>query len=209
MGKAAPRVLARGPLVYLRRPVASDVPALLALNRASARLYRGLASSMTTARACAAYIERSTRPDYVGMLICRRADGQIVGSVNISQIVRGTFQSAYMGYQMFVPHAGRGYMTAAMPLVLRVVFRHLRLHRVEANTQPRNAPSIAVVTRAGFVKEGYSERYLKIAGRWRDHERWAMTIERWTMLQRAARASATTAARQRKAARVRTHQDRR
>ena len=103
----------------------------------------------------------------------------MVGSVNLSQIVRGTFQSAYMGYQVFQPFARQRYMTDAMTLVLRVTFVRLRLHRVEANIQPTNAASIALVKRAGFLKEGYSPRYLKIGGRWRDHERWAMTAERW------------------------------
>jgi ribosomal-protein-alanine N-acetyltransferase len=74
-------------------------------------------------------------------------------------------------------------MRAALPLVLQVVFTTLELHRVEANIQPHNAPSIALVKGAGFTREGYSPRYLKVAGRWRDHERWALTVESW----RAAR----------------------
>lgn len=202
------RLLPRGRTVYLRRPVAADVQILLALHRASARLYRGLASPMTTTRACAAYVARASRPDYCGMLVCRRMDDQIVGAVNISQIVRGGFQSAYMGYQAFTPYAGHGYMTAAMPLALRVVFRHLRLHRVEANIQPGNTASIALVTRAGFVNEGYSERYLKIAGRWRDHERWAITVERWSTQRRSARAvtETTGVARRARKTPTRTHQ---
>jgi ribosomal-protein-alanine N-acetyltransferase len=69
------------------------------------------------------------------------------------------------------------------------VFRDLRLHRVEANIQPHNAPSIALVRRAGFTREGYSPRYLKVAGRWRDHERWALTVETWKALQAKRRGS--------------------
>jgi len=76
-------------------------------------------------------------------------------------------------------------MKSAMPLVLRFVFGTLKLHRVEANIQPTNAASLAVVKRAGFKKEGYSPRYLKIGGRWRDHERWTMTVEDWKVLRRA------------------------
>ena len=70
-------------------------------------------------------------------------------------------------------------MTEALQLTLRHAFVKLKLHRLEANIQPENTPSIALVKRAGFVKEGYSRRYLKISGRWRDHERWAILVEDW------------------------------
>jgi ribosomal-protein-alanine N-acetyltransferase len=66
-----------------------------------------------------------------------------------------------------------------MPLVLRHIFIILKLHRVEANIQPGNAASLALVARAGFSREGYSRRYLKVGGRWRDHERWALLVEDW------------------------------
>ena len=70
-------------------------------------------------------------------------------------------------------------MTEALALTLRIAFGRLRLHRVEANIQPGNRASIALVRRAGFRREGLSPRYLKIGGRWRDHERWALTVEDW------------------------------
>jgi ribosomal-protein-alanine N-acetyltransferase len=70
-------------------------------------------------------------------------------------------------------------MTEAIQLLLRYVFADLKLHRLEANIQPGNVASIALVKRAGFVREGYSRRYLKIHGRWRDHERWAILVEDW------------------------------
>ena len=87
-----------------------------------------------------------------------------------------------MLFRSYAPYARRGLMSAAMPLVLRYVFRSLKLHRIEANIQPDNHPSLALIRRAGFECEGYSPRYLKIAGRWRDHERWAMTLERYRAL---------------------------
>ena len=70
-------------------------------------------------------------------------------------------------------------MTEAVSLVLGYAFDNLKLHRIEANVQPHNQPSIAVLRRNGFAKEGFSRRYLKINGRWRDHERWAIIVEDW------------------------------
>jgi ribosomal-protein-alanine N-acetyltransferase len=70
-------------------------------------------------------------------------------------------------------------MTEGLQLVLRRAFTEFGLHRLEANIQPGNSASIALVRRCGFVHEGFSERYLKIGGRWRDHERWAIRADQW------------------------------
>ena len=99
-----------------------------------------------------------------------------------NEIVRGPAQSAFLGYWIGARYARQGYMTEALQLALRHAFRVLRLHRVEANIMPANRASIALVRRAGFQREGYSTRYLKIAGRWADHERWALTVEDWRRL---------------------------
>ena len=95
----------------------------------------------------------------------------------ISQIVRGAFQSAYLGYYGHARYANQGYMRAALELVLDHAFGPLALHRIEANIQPGNEPSIALARGAGFRLEGFSPRYLLIGGRWRDHERYAITAE--------------------------------
>jgi ribosomal-protein-alanine N-acetyltransferase len=99
--------------------------------------------------------------------------------VNLNEIVRGAFRSAYLGYYSFTPHAGHGYMAEGLRLVLRHAFRGLGLHRLEANIQPGNRASRALVRGLGFRREGFSPRYLKIGGRWRDHERWAIVREAW------------------------------
>jgi ribosomal-protein-alanine N-acetyltransferase len=70
-------------------------------------------------------------------------------------------------------------MCAGLGAVLRRAFGELRLHRVEANIQPENRDSIRLAERLGFRKEGLSPRYLKVGGRWRDHERWALLAEEW------------------------------
>ncbi len=98
-------------------------------------------------------------------------DGVLAGVVNLNEIVRGPFLSCYMGYYGF--GLGRGTMTQGVRRVLDAAFGPLGLHRVEANIQPANLRSKALVQRLGFRLEGVSPRYLRIAGDWRDHERWA------------------------------------
>ena len=97
--------------------------------------------------------------------------------VNVNCIVRGLFQSAYLGYYVGAAFAGRGYMAEGLALVVRHAFSEMGLHRLEANIQPDNAASIALARRCGFRKEGFSPRYLRISGEWRDHERWALLAD--------------------------------
>ncbi|GAC1646827.1 MAG: GNAT family protein [Herpetosiphon sp.] len=180
-------VLQKGSRIALRTPSEADCAAFCALMEASTRFHRGLVDAPRTTKAFAAYLERCGRADMCGMLICMADTGTIVGYANVSQIVGGAFHSAYLGYTMGAPYVGQGYMSAAMPLILRQAFMTLRLHRLEANIQPSNVPSIRVVRRAGFTLEGYSRRYLKVGGRWRDHERWAILTEDWAAHRRATR----------------------
>jgi ribosomal-protein-alanine N-acetyltransferase len=165
--------------LYLREPVRGDRAEFLTLVRASRAFVAPWSSPPADARAFRQYVVRCRRPDFKGMLLCRAADDRIVGVFNLSQIFLGNFRSAYLGYWVGAGFAGRGYMTEGMRLVLRQAFVALRLHRVEANIQPGNHASLRLVRRCGFRREGYSPRYLKIRGRWRDHERWAILAETW------------------------------
>ena len=124
-------------------------------------------------------LARHAGEDFVSLLARRRDGDALVGYFNIGNIVRGPFQSAFLGYAAFAGQTGQGYMTEALELTLRYAFGALKLHRLEANIQPGNAASIALARRCGFVREGFSERYLKVNGRWRDHERWAIRAEQW------------------------------
>ena len=173
------KALIVGERVFLRAPGKNDFEELLALSRASLRLHRGLAYPPRNTEEFATFLERCREPNCVCCFVCRVADGAILGSMNLSQIYRGGFQGAYLGYYVGAPFAGQGYMTEAIQLILRYAFEHLKLHRLEANIQPGNLASLALVKRAGFVREGYSRRYLRIGRRWRDHERWAIIAEDW------------------------------
>jgi ribosomal-protein-alanine N-acetyltransferase len=109
--------------------------------------------------------------------VTHNATGGLVGVINVSNIIRGAFHSAFLGYYAFSDYAGQGLMQEGMRLVLYHAFRRLTLHRLEANIQPENTASLKLIRQCGFVREGYSKRYLKILGRWRDHERWAILAE--------------------------------
>jgi ribosomal-protein-alanine N-acetyltransferase len=145
--------------------------------RRSRKLHPPWVSPPATPAAYRAYLRRLRRPTHVGYFICLRGSGDLVGVVNISEIVRGAFRSGYLGYYAFTPYERRGLMTEGVSLVVGDAFRRLRLHRLEANIQPANTASIRLVRRLGFRREGYSPRYLKIRGRWRDHERWAVLAD--------------------------------
>lgn len=124
-----------------------------------------------------AMLERAADPGDELLLICRHEDGALVGVAHLGQIVLGDFRNAYLGYSAFAPHEGKGYMTEGLGLVLRHAFGAIGLHRVEANVQPDNDRSIALVERLGFRREGFSPRYLRIGGEWRDHVRYAILAE--------------------------------
>ena len=160
------------------RPSARWSAAFVAAVRRSRRLHGRWVKAPSTPTAYRAYVRRLRRTTHEGYLICLRDSDELVGVANISEIVRGALRSGYLGYYVFRPYERRGLMTEGLRLVVRDAFRRLGLHRVEANIQPGNHASIRLVRRLGFRREGYSPRYLKIQGRWRDHERWALLAAR-------------------------------
>ena len=165
--------------VKLKKPSAQDEPGFLEAAQRSRTFLRRWGSPPSTSVAYRSYIQRLAMPSHERRFVVLPTSGELVGVINVNEIVRGVFRSAYLGYYAFVPHVGHGYMTEGLALALRWIFGGLRLHRVEANIQPDNEASRALVRRLGFRCEGFSPRYLKIAGRWRDHERWALTVEDW------------------------------
>ena len=166
-----------GARVILRPPVARDRDEFLARVRASRALHHPWVQPPDTDEAFAAWLEAENDPSTERHLVIVRADDAIGGVFGLSQIFYGPLRSAYLSYHAFEPYAGKGYMHEGLRLVLRHAFGPFGLHRLEANIQPGNASSIALVRGAGFRREGFSPRYLKIAGRWRDHERWALLAD--------------------------------
>jgi [ribosomal protein S5]-alanine N-acetyltransferase len=181
----------QGTNVYLRPPRPDDAAAFVAAARASRALHGQWTQAPATAQRFALLVKRFARArepvSHAGFLVFRRDDDALVGVFNFSEIVRGPFQSAYLGYYAFSPLSGQGLMTEGLALALDIAFRKLALHRVEVNIQPTNKRSVGLVERLGFTREGYSRRYVKIAGRWRDHLRFAMLAEDWRTLRRQHR----------------------
>jgi ribosomal-protein-alanine N-acetyltransferase len=146
--------------------------------RASRDLHRGWVTPPSDRASFRRFVAGARSPTRAGYFVVA-VDGSLAGVINVSEIVRGYLQSAYLGYYALEPHAGRGVMRAGLRLVIEHCFDKLRLHRLEANIQPANARSIALVRGLGFRQEGFSPRYLKVCGRWRDHERWALLADDW------------------------------
>jgi len=159
--------------VDLRQATLADEHEFLARAAASRNLHAPWVTAPSTPKKYRQWIERMSPPASYPFLICT-SSGEIAGVINLSNIIYGAFRSGYLGYYAFAGFSGQGLMTAGMRAVVRHAFKELKLHRLEANIQPGNTASIALVKRCGFQLEGFSPRYLKIGGRWRDHERWAI-----------------------------------
>ncbi|MDX3854281.1 GNAT family protein [Streptomyces sp. AK02-01A] len=173
-----PTPLAEGSRTLIRPYRHEDAAEFTALARESRTLHRPWLFPPQDAVAYAAYAGRLIEnPTAAGFLVCAREDGRIAGFININNIVLGNFLSGAIGYGVFAHAARRGLMTEGLGLVMDHAFGRLGLHRLEANVQPANTGSVALVRRAGFRLEGYSPDFLLIDGAWRDHERWAVTAE--------------------------------
>jgi len=163
--------------VHLRVLARADRDEFLALARDSRELHRPWTYPPERADQFDDLFARSRRDEFVCLLACVNGSNEIAGVFTVSQIVRGAFQSAYLGYYAHARHSRQGLMREAMEQVLDHSFGPLALHRLEANIQPGNQPSIALARGAGFRLEGFSPRYLLIGGQWRDHERYAITVD--------------------------------
>ncbi len=162
--------------VFIREPTLEDEKMFLSAMQRSQSFHSPWVKSPQTPQEFSDYFERYQQANQKSFLVINKSDA-ITGVFNISEIVRGAFQNAYLGFYAVVDYVGQGYMSAGLKLVLQKIFKELNLHRIEANIQSENTDSIYLVKNNGFRNEGYSPRYLKINNEWRGHEHWAMTVE--------------------------------
>lgn len=163
--------------VYVRQPELLDQAEFLEKVRHSRAIHTPWVCPPDTEELFALYLERMQAQNNVAYLICEASTHAIIGVVNVTNIIMGAFCSAYLGYYVFTGYERRGLMREGLLVAMEQASQALALHRLEANIQPDNLASVALVQSCGFSKEGYSPRYLKVDGEWRDHERWAIILE--------------------------------
>jgi ribosomal-protein-alanine N-acetyltransferase len=159
---------------YFRALISADQAAFVSSVAKSKQLHFPWVSPPASPKQFAAFLDRVVPPFNYCFLVCTRAREEPAGVINITNVVLGPFRSGYLEYYVFAGFERQGIMRKGLIAVVRHAFHKLKLHRLEANIQPANLASIALVRGCGFVREGYSPHYLKIRGRWRDHERWAL-----------------------------------
>jgi [ribosomal protein S5]-alanine N-acetyltransferase len=163
--------------VLLSRVTRGDGPDLIAANRENQPYHLPWVTSFTDQTGFDNWFSKGLTGPNVAFVARESQTREVVGVVNINEIVAGAFQSAYLGYYGMSRFSRLGLMTEALRIAVTYAFNDLGLHRLEANIQPGNHASIALVRRLGFRKEGFSPRYLRIDGEWRDHERWALVAD--------------------------------
>ena len=164
--------------LHIREPTILDMEQFLCAVEQSKEFHHSWVSPPNTEKDFKEYIDKLKQPNYKAFLLTKDTI-DLVGVFNISDIVRGCFQSAYLGYYCFNNFSNKGCMSTGLKLVLKEIFLNLKLHRIEANIQPNNVHSINLVKANKFNLEGYSKNYLQVDRIWRDHERWALTYEDW------------------------------
>jgi len=174
---ADPQPLVRGDGLYLRPAIAADYSAWARLREQSRAFLAPWEPSWPSDDLTRAAFRRRLRrqaediaaDESFAFLIFESTSDELLGGLTLGGIRRGVAQAATLGYWMGAPHAGKGWMTRAVAAVVRFGFDTLRLHRIEAACIPDNAPSIALLERNGFRREGFARAYLKINDAWRDH----------------------------------------
>lgn len=175
VGKEAAMI--RGGNIYLKPFSSDDAPALLKLQTEN----RGFFEKFSMVRDADFYTleyqqnlikryEENWKNDESYNFGIFKTDGTLIGTINLFQVIRGSLQSAFIGYFLDRSHNGKGYTTEAAKLLVDYAFNELKLHRIEAGVMPHNIGSIRVLEKAGFHKEGIAVKNVKINGQWEDHQ---------------------------------------
>jgi ribosomal-protein-alanine N-acetyltransferase len=139
----------------------------------SRALHRGLVIAAATPADYREYLERTRRGDRAAFLVVTKESDALAGVVEINDVVRASRDAGTLAYYAFTPYAGSGLMREGVALAIDVAFRDLGLERLEANVQPSNRRSMALLKTLGFAREGTVRGY-KVGTRWRNHERWVL-----------------------------------
>jgi ribosomal-protein-alanine N-acetyltransferase len=182
VGLAEPNATIIGADVYLRAPSLLDYDGWVELRRTSRDFLvpweptwpEDDLTRLAFRRRVKRYAQELKDDSSYAFFLFRRSDDNLIGGLTLSNVRRGVAQACSLGYWMGAPHAGKGYMTAGVRSIIPFVFDTLRLHRLEAACMPHNKPSVRVLEKAGFTREGFARRYLCIAGTWQDHLLFAM-----------------------------------
>ena len=173
-----PELSTPSPKVSLRPLTVNDQQGFLKAARQSRALHQPWIEVPSTPAQFLDYVQDMNTPDDQAFLVCRQDTQEMVGVVELRDIFYGDFQNSYLLYYAFVGHLQQGFMKQAVLQTIRHAFDTLQLHRLEANIQPDNTASLALIRACGFQREGYSPKFLKKGGEWRDHERWALIDSR-------------------------------
>ena len=173
--EALPTVTGQG--VYLRPPAANDYLEWASLREQSRKFLTPWepiwpSDDLTRAafrRRLRRYAEDQRNDLAYSFLVFRSRDNALAGGLTLANVRRGVAQAGSIGYWIGAPFARQGLMTAAVRALVPFSFGHLRLHRLEAACIPTNKPSIALLAKTGFQREGYARQYLCINGVWQDH----------------------------------------
>lgn len=169
-----PRILQKGDRVHILPPGSRDRKLFLGFAKRNRDFHEPWVYLSDSADNYNTYLKRIKLGSTQGCLVFRNDDHYFVGVVNINNIQLGPICSASLGYYCDEDVAGQGLMKEALGLAIAYAFNVIGLNRLEANIQPGNEASIALVKSLGFQKEGFSPKYLNIGGKWCDHERWAI-----------------------------------
>ena len=159
--------------VKLRHLTIEDEKVFMTHIRRSRNLHSAWVQVPRSSTAFQRYVADMNTPEDQAFVVLRQDTQDMVGVVELQDIFHGDFQNAYLIYYAFEGQQRQGFMKEAVQQVIAKAFGPLKLHRLEANIQPHNLASLALVTSCGFEYEGLSRQFLRKNGEWKDHQRWS------------------------------------